>query len=67
MVGQRTFSTIVLGVLQPFTHMQLLKIAVDHHDPFIVSAQNKSSIYISILLYEIIKKKEDLFKNSATA
>ena len=59
--------TIGLGVLQPFTLMQLLKIAVDRHDPFIILAPKKSSIYISILLYEIMKKNGDLFKISATA
>ena len=59
--------TIGLGVLQPFTLIQLLKIAVDCHDPFIILAQKKSSVYISILLYEIMKKNGDLFKISATA
>ena len=43
--------TIILGVLQTCSHLQISKITVDLHVLLIFSAQIKSSRYSSILLY----------------
>ena len=45
------WTTIILGVLQTRSHLQISKITVDLHVILIVSAQIKSSRYSSILFY----------------